>query len=104
MPRRQIRETSDAEQRIGEAMSLLGALGMPNAQQNERSALALLALLGLQPATPWSEATAPTPGITPLTLFFEQRYGPWPSDGQRASLVRPARFLRAISPCLRCYG
>ncbi len=75
MPRRQIRETSKAEQRIGEAMSLLGALGMPRAQLNERSALALLALLGLQQATPWSEATAPTLGITPMMQFFEQHYG-----------------------------
>lgn len=62
-------------QRIEEAMSILKALGLPRAQQNERSALTLLALLNLTPAMSWAEVSAPLCGITPMMEFFERHYG-----------------------------
>lgn len=42
--------------RTGEVVALLAALGMPREQQNDRTAYVLLALLGLEPRMPWSEA------------------------------------------------
>jgi hypothetical protein len=66
--------------RIAEALSVLVDLGMPRAQQNERSALALLALLDLSPGKAWSEAQDPLMGITPIMDWarkhYNKRYAP----------------------------
>lgn len=43
---------------LANAMTILIELGMPKAQQNERSAVTLLALLDLQPGMRWSQATS----------------------------------------------
>ena len=51
-----------AEKKIGEALAILNHLGFPRQQQNERSALTLLALLGLKPDTDWEGATDPLMG------------------------------------------
>jgi len=59
---------------INEANSILKTLGMPRAQQNERSALCLLALLNLTPAKPWSEAEEPLMGITPIMDWAREHY------------------------------
>lgn len=42
--------------KIEEAQEILAALGLPPAQQNEMSALTLLALCGVRPGDPWSKA------------------------------------------------
>nr|WP_217352437.1 hypothetical protein [Candidatus Viridilinea mediisalina] len=63
------------QKRLNEALDILKRLGLPRAQQNERSALTLLALLNLQPDTPWSAAQAPLCGITPMMEFFATHYG-----------------------------
>jgi adenine-specific DNA-methyltransferase len=63
------------KRRLDETLGVLRALGLPRSQQNERSALTLLALLDLKPATPWSEARAPLRGIRPMLDFFSQEYG-----------------------------
>jgi hypothetical protein len=52
--------------KIDEALSILDSLGMPRGQQNERSALTLLALLDLKPNSPWRNAGNPLIGITPM--------------------------------------
>lgn len=59
------------------AIEILQQLGMPKEQQNERSALTLLALLGLKPADSWNEITFPTPmiGVTPIMNWMETEYG-----------------------------
>lgn len=66
--------------RIGETLTILVDLGMPRAQQNERSALALLALLDLPPGKAWSEAQDPLMGITPIMDWarkhYNKRYAP----------------------------
>jgi len=80
---REIRQMADiqspnpvtAKQRIDEALKILKALGMPRGQQNERSALTLLALLDLRPEMPWSEAKDPLMGITPIMDFCRDHYG-----------------------------
>lgn len=58
-----------AHGKIAEALQVLGELGMPRAQQNERSALCLLALLGLTEEMSWVEAKSPLMGITPMMEF-----------------------------------
>jgi len=63
------------KKRIEEALKILKDLGLPRAQQNERSALTLLALLDLKPDTPWAEASNPLCGITPMMDFMAQHYG-----------------------------
>lgn len=62
------------ETRIQEALGVLAALDMPNAQQNERSALCLLALINLSPDKEWSEATSPLMGITPIMDWIAEHY------------------------------
>jgi len=64
-----------AKKKIEQALAILKELGMPREQQNERSALTLLSLLGLKPGTPWSNATDPLMGIAPMMEFFEEHYG-----------------------------
>ncbi len=64
-----------AEKRIQEAVQVLRALGMPREQQNDRTALCLLALLNLGPSTEWSKATNLPIGITPMMDFARDSYG-----------------------------
>ena len=64
-----------AKQKIDEALKILKALDFPRAQQNERSALTLLALLDLRPHVPWPEAQEPLMGITPIMDWCREHYG-----------------------------
>jgi len=57
------------EKKINEALGVLSDLGFPHQQQNERSALTLLALLGLKPEDKWEDAVNPLMGITPRILI-----------------------------------
>jgi adenine-specific DNA-methyltransferase len=75
-----------AKKRIDEALQILKVLGLPRAQQNERSALTLLSLLDVTPATPWSKAKAPLIGINPMMDFFEEHYGKKYEIGGRESV------------------
>lgn len=59
---------------ISEALKVLASLGMPRAQQNERSALCLLALLNLSPDKTWAESENPLMGITPIMDWARQKY------------------------------
>ncbi len=64
-----------AKQKIDEAQEVLRLLDLPKEQQNERSALTLLAVLDLCPETPWSKVKAPSIGITPIMEFCRDHYG-----------------------------
>ena len=59
---------------ITEVLKILKALGLPRAQQNERSALCLLALLNLTPKKKWGQAEAPSLGITPIMDWAREYY------------------------------
>ncbi len=59
---------------LNSAIEILLSLGLPRAQQNERSALCLLALLNLSPGKTWSEAEAPLRGITPIMDWARENY------------------------------
>lgn len=56
--------------KITEAQEILKALGMPAAQQNEMSALTLLALCGIKEDTPWANATRTSQRITKEIMAF----------------------------------
>ncbi|AGX86288.1 BsuBI/PstI family type II restriction endonuclease [Candidatus Symbiobacter mobilis] len=60
---------------IKAAHQMIVSLGLPRAQQNERSAFALLALLNLTPGKPWSQAENPLLGITPIMDWVREHYG-----------------------------
>lgn len=59
---------------IEQARQILASLGLPQGQQNDRSALCLLALLNLTPGKEWAEAEAPLLGITPLMDWVREHY------------------------------
>ena len=63
------------QQKIEEALEILKSFGMPRGQQNERSALALLALLHLKPAGSWQRPKRPLMGITPIMDYIRAHYG-----------------------------
>lgn len=57
-----------------EALDVLISLGMPKAQQNERTALTLLALLNLSPQKSWKNISNPMIGITPIMDWVRENY------------------------------
>lgn len=79
---------TDPQDRVEEAIEVLAAMGLPRAQQNERSALTLLGLLDLAPDAPWTAATRPLRGITPLMTFMEQVYGKTYAPNTRETVRR----------------
>lgn len=62
------------ESRLAEAHAILLDLGFPRAQQNERTALCLLALLNLTPDKSWRNAESPRIGITPMMDWARKHY------------------------------
>jgi len=66
---------SDKDDHIEAARQIIIALGLPKAQQNERSALSLLALLNLTPGKGWADAENPLMGITPIMNWIREHYG-----------------------------
>ena len=85
------------KKRIDEALSILKDLGMPREQQNERSALTLLSLTDVKPATPWSDSKNPLMGITPMMEFFDKYYGKKYAPNTRETVRRQTihQFLDA---------
>lgn len=86
-----------AQRKIDEALSVLKQLELPRSQQNERSALTLLALSGLRPESTWADATAPLCGITPMMTFFSEHYGKTYAPNTRETVRRQTvhQFLAA---------
>lgn len=64
-----------AQEKIDQALEILVALGMPKMQQNERSALTLLALLNLVPNGSWQAIERPLLGVTPIMDWSKEVYG-----------------------------
>lgn len=67
MTRKRLPHVKDAE-------TILASLGLPRAQQNERSALCLLALVNLTPRKKWAQSEDPLVGITPIMDWARQHY------------------------------
>jgi BsuBI/PstI restriction endonuclease domain/BsuBI/PstI restriction endonuclease HTH domain len=72
--------TKPGKRHIKDAGTILVSLGLPRAQQNERSALCLLALVSLTPEKGWSQSEDPLVGITPIMDWarkhYKKRYAP----------------------------
>lgn len=66
--------TDKHHKHITEAIQILISIGLPRAQQNERSALCLLALLALIPRKKWALAENPLMGITPIMDWARKHY------------------------------
>ncbi|MBI2926465.1 MAG: restriction endonuclease [Verrucomicrobia bacterium] len=66
--------------KLRDAIEVLRALGFGPRQSNEVAGYTLLALLDLKPAQPWTEASEPLRGITPIIDFvadaYDVRYAP----------------------------
>lgn len=58
-----------------DARDILVRIGMPRAQQNDRSAWTLLALGDVRPTGAWRGAADPTLGITPIMEWIAENYG-----------------------------
>jgi BsuBI/PstI restriction endonuclease domain/BsuBI/PstI restriction endonuclease HTH domain len=65
---------SDKTDYLDAAHQIIISLGLPRAQQNERSAVSLLALLNLTPGKPWAKAGNPLIGITPIMDWAREHY------------------------------
>lgn len=72
--------TKKGKSHVKDAEKILASLGLPRAQQNERSALCLLALVNLTPENSWPQAENPLIGITPIMdwarTHYKKRYAP----------------------------
>jgi type II restriction enzyme len=61
--------------KIEEAQEILKQMGLPSPQQNEMSALTLLALCGLDPHKTWRQATKRSLGVSKgIMAFIEEHY------------------------------
>ncbi len=63
-----------AAKRVKEALEVLIAVGIPREQQNERSALTLLALADIRPRIPWKSASVPLRRITEMMDWMRDHY------------------------------
>jgi adenine-specific DNA-methyltransferase len=61
--------------KLDEALEIIRALGLPRAQQNERSALTLLALAGLGPKDSWAHTHKSRLRIWDIMGFMREKYG-----------------------------
>ena len=67
--------SADSPEKIAAALTVLQDLELPHNQQNDRSALTLLALLDLKPGGSWQDLRRSLLGITPLMNFCREHYG-----------------------------
>ena len=98
------------------ARQILVSLDLPKAQQNERSALSLLALLNLRPKRNWSQAENPLIGITPIMDWIRDNYNKDYAPNTRETIRRQTihqfvdagtaqqPFIRSSPPHSTCCG
>ena len=80
--------TIQASKRIQEALTILKEISAPKEQQNERSALCLLALADIRPETSWNQATTPKSRITEMMDWFRDFYGKQYAPNTRETVRR----------------
>ncbi|MBO1063593.1 MULTISPECIES: BsuBI/PstI family type II restriction endonuclease [Nostocales] len=80
--------TIHASKRIQEALTILKEISAPKEQQNERSALCLLALADIRPETSWDQATTPKRRITEMMDWFRDFYGKQYAPNTRETVRR----------------
>ncbi len=74
--------------KVEEAIEVLKELGLPKAQQNERSALTLLALLDLKKSTPWPKAKQQSIRIHDILTFVYKHYNKQYAENTRETIRR----------------
>jgi hypothetical protein len=86
--------------RLSDSASILRDLGLPEGQQNERSALTLLALAGIGPKTPWSEVARPLLRIVDIMEWmrtkFKKNYAPNSRETIRRQTIHQFEQARLI--------
>lgn len=89
------------EKALKRAHQAIVSLGLPRAQQNERSAYCLLALLNLTPQKRWAQAENPLMGITPMMNWVRDNYGKKYAPNTRETFRRQTmhQFLEAGIAC-----
>ncbi len=92
---------SEKNDYVEAARQVVIALGLPRAQQNERSALCLLALLNLTPGKPWACAEDPLVGITPIMDWAREHYDKDYAPNTRETVRRQTmhQFVEAGIAC-----
>ena len=80
--------SDNKDKRLEEAITILTDLGLPRAQRNERSAMCLLALCGLEAGKKWSEATNPLLGIRAMLDFARNHYNRQYAENTRETFRR----------------
>jgi hypothetical protein len=74
--------------KANEAIEILKALGLPKAQQNERSGLTLLALLDLEENNGWAASKQRTVRIHDILEFIQNTYGKHYAENTRETIRR----------------
>ena len=83
-----IQETRITMGKIEQAQEILEALGLPPAQQNEVSALTLLALARLSEDTNWESAASESMRVHDILVEIKQRYGREYAENSRETIRR----------------
>jgi type II restriction enzyme len=84
--------------RLEEAQEILTALGLPKDQQNEMSALTLLALANVGPSDPWADAERRSLGVTKgIMAFMREAYAKEYAPNTRETVRRQVlhQFVQA---------
>lgn len=80
---------STAHLHVREALAILIKVGMPSGQQNERTALVLLALAGVKKGSSWTEITGGVRlGITEMMDWMRAEYGKIYAPNSRETVRR----------------
>jgi len=74
--------------KINQAIQILKDLGLPRAQQNDRSALTLLALLGLPPRSEWKDAAKSLIRVHDVLAFVKAKYNKTYAENTRETIRR----------------
>ena len=85
-----IQETRMVMGKIEQAQEILQALGLPTAQQNEMSALTLLALAQLTENIPWQQASSKSLRVHDILIEIKQNYGREYAENNRETIRRRA--------------
>jgi adenine-specific DNA-methyltransferase len=83
-----IQETRITMGKIEQAQEFLESLGLPSAQQNEISALTLLALAQLSERSAWKNAENPMLRVHDILVEIKQRYGREYAENSRETIRR----------------
>ena len=81
-------EATAAAKRMDEALAMLKSIGVPRGQENERSALTLLALLDLGPEDAWSASNNPLRGVNEMMTWMQSSYGKTYAANTRETIRR----------------